>query len=588
MRGNFQPVQENTVVHWLGRTFNDVAKLVQAHGASPRTGTPAVGNFLNSQTVITVQNKSGGTMDRFDVAGIGDPLYDSAANLPEFQNNLVLEVTTPATALHLGKYVVLLETIPDGKFGIACMAGVVSVQIDAGVVEYDYAEVTDGQAYLTSAAVGSARVLWRELGSGTKWAVVRLGEAGGSGSPVMLKADEHFLADDTFYDAKFYGADASVGGIVQVKRVPTKPARAQTRGFLGVDKEGEAMFVVSDTYFVQVSPDDILPSPLSSQLIAFGPGPLEYNILDPGAAESLELKIYYTNSIVLGGVGNELELDNDELAPGNWEHYGTNGGGTKGWFVDGVLVSANDTTPGFLNGKLADGNGIEFTEAPDGGNEVLTIAAYVTKSIEFDSGDDNQLQLVNDETTPGNNKQYGTNGSGTKGWYDADDDEKVKASANDTTAGYLDAKLGEGLGIDLVEAPDGGNEVVTISAFVDDDDIEFDVGGAISIKDDGVHDHHINADVAGNGLTQGVDGQLEVDPKQSIEFDVTDGEKIHLVSDETSPGNLNLYSTGSAGGKGWNSIMELLSTLPGYDAGKTQILSHVSGTLTWQDTDTCS
>jgi len=40
-----------------------------------------------------------------------------------------------------------------------------------------------------------------------------------------------------------------------------------------------------------------------------------------------------------------------------------------------VAVSSNDTTPGFLNGKLVAGSGINFTENNDGGNETLTIAA---------------------------------------------------------------------------------------------------------------------------------------------------------------------------------------------------------------------
>jgi len=47
-----------------------------------------------------------------------------------------------------------------------------------------------------------------------------------------------------------------------------------------------------------------------------------------------------------------------------------------------TLVSANDTTAGFLNGKLVAGSNITFTEANDGGNETLTIAG-VDNSIPF-------------------------------------------------------------------------------------------------------------------------------------------------------------------------------------------------------------
>lgn len=36
-------------------------------------------------------------------------------------------------------------------------------------------------------------------------------------------------------------------------------------------------------------------------------------------------------------------------------------------------VSNNDTTPGFLNGKLVAGNGVQFTEQNDGANETLEI-----------------------------------------------------------------------------------------------------------------------------------------------------------------------------------------------------------------------
>jgi len=47
-------------------------------------------------------------------------------------------------------------------------------------------------------------------------------------------------------------------------------------------------------------------------------------------------------------------------------------------------VSSNDTTAGFLNGKLVAGSNISFTENSDGGNETLTIASSVTdNSIPF-------------------------------------------------------------------------------------------------------------------------------------------------------------------------------------------------------------
>ena len=55
----------------------------------------------------------------------------------------------------------------------------------------------------------------------------------------------------------------------------------------------------------------------------------------------------------------------------------TNNGTASGFDTDTndkVKVSTNDTTPGFLNGKLVAGTNISLTEGSDGGNETLTAA----------------------------------------------------------------------------------------------------------------------------------------------------------------------------------------------------------------------
>lgn len=88
-----------------------------------------------------------------------------------------------------------------------------------------------------------------------------------------------------------------------------------------------------------------------------------------------------------------------------------------------VKVSLNDTTAGFLNGKLVAGSNIILTEQNDGGNETLEIAAA---------------------------------GPAT--------DENVKVSSNDTTAGKLIDKLQAGTNIILTENNDGRNETFTIAA----------------------------------------------------------------------------------------------------------------------------
>ncbi len=85
-------------------------------------------------------------------------------------------------------------------------------------------------------------------------------------------------------------------------------------------------------------------------------------------------------------------------------------------------VSSNDTTAGYLNGKLVAGSGIVLTENNNGGNETLTISA-------------NAVDL----------------------------DVKVSVSANDTTAGYLNGKLVAGTGITFTEDNNGGDETLTVT-----------------------------------------------------------------------------------------------------------------------------
>lgn len=70
----------------------------------------------------------------------------------------------------------------------------------------------------------------------------------------------------------------------------------------------------------------------------------------------------------------------------------------------------------------------------------------------------------------------------------AANDEKVKVSANDTTAGYLNGKAVAGTGITLTENNDGGNETLTIAAttsIFDPDTILTDDDGNILVDDSG-------------------------------------------------------------------------------------------------------
>lgn len=76
--------------------------------------------------------------------------------------------------------------------------------------------------------------------------------------------------------------------------------------------------------------------------------------------------------------------------------------------LDKYGIGTFSATPTYALGVDATGNVVEFTA---GGGSVLT-----DNSIQGDGTLGNEIELVNDAATPGVNKVYGTDSSGTKGW----------------------------------------------------------------------------------------------------------------------------------------------------------------------------
>tara|TARA_R110002020_G_scaffold17394_1_gene61159 strand:+ start:351 stop:1808 length:1458 start_codon:yes stop_codon:yes gene_type:complete len=80
----------------------------------------------------------------------------------------------------------------------------------------------------------------------------------------------------------------------------------------------------------------------------------------------------------------------------------TNNGTANGFDTDTndkVKVSSNDTTAGFLNGKLVAGTNITLTEGSDGGNETLTIASAAQAITATANGADNRIATYSAAST---------------------------------------------------------------------------------------------------------------------------------------------------------------------------------------------
>lgn len=142
-------------------------------------GAPLPPQFRQADIVL-VKNTSGSDVPRFGVLGIAGVIVTPADSLAEFQNQIAVIGTTPA-ATHSGRFVVCLDPLGPNQLGRAWIAGVCQAQVDVAGDGHQFADVLPGdRSKLQSRASGAARILFRDsAGAGTKWCIVRIGDAGG-------------------------------------------------------------------------------------------------------------------------------------------------------------------------------------------------------------------------------------------------------------------------------------------------------------------------------------------------------------------------------------------------------------------------
>jgi hypothetical protein len=125
---------------------------------------------------VLVRNDTGAAVGRGAVLGIsGGPVVTPAANQTEFLTRSGWIGDTPVTADH-GRFVITAEPIPDNGIGLAYVAGVVSCEVNISHTFLMRADIDAGvSTHLVAKPNGSAQILWIEAGTGTNWAVVRIG-----------------------------------------------------------------------------------------------------------------------------------------------------------------------------------------------------------------------------------------------------------------------------------------------------------------------------------------------------------------------------------------------------------------------------
>ena len=181
-----------------------------------------------------------------------------------------------------------------------------------------------------------------------------------------------------------------------------------------------------------------------------------------------------------------------------------------------------------------------------------------------------KLQLVNDSSSPGANKVYGTDGSGARGWQplyyqrvvanltDVTQRYKLRFSSvfnvvDDSTNNWTSVDLPNDVTIQKVEvSKDGG---ATISTRKKLNFISGNSNISISVTDDSANnranitisstDEKVKASSSDN-----TPGFLSNKVQHSVTVD-TVANKLQLVNDQASPSANSVYGTNSSGTKGW-------------------------------------
>lgn len=165
--------------HFSARLYNDMNHLIEdrrMRGLSVQARTPAVNNDF-----VLVKNISGVDVGRFGVLGIAGILFNPQTALPAFVSRTVFTGQIPSESHQTGQFLVCAEPIRNGAIGRAWATGIVTCRIDVLNQTHTYATAKPNDTtQLISADQGLCYILYKESGTGTKWAVVRYGSTGNS------------------------------------------------------------------------------------------------------------------------------------------------------------------------------------------------------------------------------------------------------------------------------------------------------------------------------------------------------------------------------------------------------------------------
>lgn len=157
-------------------TFVDASRWVRDHAASVgESGLPV----RLPPGVVRVQNSSTQLIGQYRAVGISGVVIDpEESDQPgHFATHPVFAGRIPTTA-DAGKFAITLEPIDVGEIGFAVVVGVVCCLVNV-VAESDprcdFDDEADDATILKTGPIGAGEILYKEGGTGEKWALIRIG-----------------------------------------------------------------------------------------------------------------------------------------------------------------------------------------------------------------------------------------------------------------------------------------------------------------------------------------------------------------------------------------------------------------------------
>lgn len=168
------PGQQLSIPAQAYNAFVDAAlahRGVGAHGPQVPERT-----YSRPPGLVRVRNMSGVDLPRFSPIGVSNVAISPTASLPNFQNTPIFHGFQPVSSQYRGKFAVLQEPLANGALGDAVLSGITVSQISVEHATHDRVDVnTAGGWLLLSSYYGAAEILYAESGTGTKWAILRIG-----------------------------------------------------------------------------------------------------------------------------------------------------------------------------------------------------------------------------------------------------------------------------------------------------------------------------------------------------------------------------------------------------------------------------